>query len=239
MPCMACGYPAARGHRVGPGRYDGVLTAPKSMQDSVPPLSPAAERNKQPILDVLLQWLPPSGRALEVAAGTGQHALWFASALPGWRWQPSDVEPAAMDAITSRQRHSGCLNLLAPVPLDVLAPQWPSRGPAFSEPFDLAYCANMIHIAPWDCCGALMRGCSRHLAAEGHLVLYGPFFEQGVDASPGNRAFDRDLRSRNADWGIRRLEDVEVQARQAGLRLRSRHPMPANNLLLVWNRADR
>ena len=208
------------------------------MLDTDPPLSPAAERNKQPILDVLLQLLPPTGRALEIAAGTGQHAAWFASALPGWCWQSTDAEPAALQAIAARQRRSGRGNLRAPLPLDVLAPRWPSGGPAFQEPFDLVYCANMVHIAPWACCGALMQGCQRHLAASGRLVLYGPFFERGVEAAPGNLAFDQSLRERNPDWGIRMLDAVDSQARQAGLHLSSRHVMPANNLLLVWARAD-
>jgi len=208
------------------------------MLDTDPPLSPAAERNKQPILDVLLQLLPSSGRALEIAAGTGQHAVWFASALPGWHWQPTDAEPAALRAIAVRQRLSGCDNLCVPLPLDVLAPQWPSDGADFNEPFDLVYCANMLHIAPRACCGALMQGCHRHLSANGRLVLYGPFFERGVEPAPGNQAFDRSLRARDPDWGIRFLDDVDAQARQAGLRQLSRHVMPANNLLLVWGRVD-
>lgn len=211
---------------------------PPAMHDTDPPLSPAAERNKQPILDVLLRLLPPTGRALEIAAGTGQHAVWFASALPLWRWQPTDTGPAALHAIAARKRLAGCDNLCDPLPLDVLAPQWPSEGAAFSEPFDLVFCANMVHIAPWACCAALMQGCGRHLSATGRLVLYGPFFERGVDAAPSNLAFDRSLRERDPQWGIRMLDDVDAQARRAGLRLSSRHAMPANNLLLVWERAD-
>jgi hypothetical protein len=207
------------------------------MHDNAPPLSPAADRNKQPILDVLLELLPPTGRALEIAAGTGQHAVWFASALAGWRWQPTDVGPDALHAIAAQQRMSGADKLCEPLELDVLAPQWPSQGAAFSEPFDLVYCANMVHIAPWACCAALMQGSRRHLSAQGRLVMYGPFFERGVDPAPGNLAFDQSLRARDPDWGIRHLDDVEAQAGLAGLRLLSRHAMPANNLLLVWGPA--
>lgn len=208
------------------------------MLDTDPPLSPAAERNKQPILDVLRQLIPPSGRALEIAAGTGQHAVWFATALPRWLWQPTETGPAALHAIAARKRLSGCDNLCAPLPLDVLAPQWPSAGESFVEPFDLVFCANMVHIAPWACCDALMQGCQRHLSASGRLVLYGPFFERGVDPAPGNLAFDQSLRERDPQWGVRMLDDVDAQARRAGLRLLSRHGMPANNLLLVWGRVD-
>ncbi len=201
------------------------------------PYSPAAERNKRPILDVMRALLPPRGRALEIASGTGQHVVWFAAAMPHWVWQPSDVQASALPGIAKQVQRAGCTNVLAPVLLDVLDARWPSQGPAFAEPFDLVHCANMVHIAPWACCGALMRGCSRHLAADGRLVMYGPFFEAGVTPAEGNRTFDQSLRARNPAWGIRQLDDVVDEAQQAGLRLLARHTMPANNLLLVWGRA--
>jgi len=196
--------------------------------------SPAAERNRQPILQVLQALLPATGSALEVASGTGQHAAWFAAALPGWTWQPSDAQAGHLDSITAWCADAGVHNVRTPVLLDVLAPQWPSSGTAFATPFDLVYCANMLHIAPWACCAGLMQGAARHLAPGGHLVTYGPYLEDDVPTAPGNLAFDASLRERNPDWGIRRLHDVAQVAAQASLRLAARHALPANNLLLVW-----
>ena len=178
--------------------------------------------------------LPATGSALEVASGTGQHAAWFAAALPGWTWQPSDAQAGHLDSITAWCADAGVHNVRTPVLLDVLAPQWPSSGTAFATPFDLVYCANMLHIAPWACCAGLMQGAARHLAPGGHLVTYGPYLEDDVPTAPGNLAFDASLRERNPDWGIRRLHDVAQVAAQASLRLAARHALPANNLLLVW-----
>ena len=198
--------------------------------------SPAAERNRQPILEVLRTLLPATGRALEVASGTGQHVAWFAAALPGWTWQPSDAQAETLDSITAWCAQAGVDNVRPPVLLDVLAPQWRGNGAAFATPLDLIYCANMLHIAPWACCAALMQGAARHLAPGGHLVTYGPYLEDGVPTAPGNQAFDASLRERNPAWGIRRLEDVAQVAAAAGLHLVARHALPANNLLLVWAR---
>jgi len=196
--------------------------------------SPAAERNRQPILEVLRALLPATGHALEVASGTGQHVAWFATALPGWTWQPSDPLDEHLASISAWC--TAVPNVQPPLRLDVQAPQWPVDGPAFTTPFDLVYCANMLHIAPWACCTGLMQGAARHLAPGGHLVTYGPYLEEGVPTAPGNRDFDASLRERNPAWGIRRLEDVARVAGAAGLRLAARHALPANNLLLVWTR---
>lgn len=196
--------------------------------------SPAAERNKQPILDVLREVLPPRGTALEIASGTGQHAAWFAAALPGWTWQPTDADEGALPAIAAWTSQAGLANVRPPLLLDVMAPQWPAQGLPFAEPFDAVYCANMLHISPWATCAALMRGCARHLAPGGVLVTYGPYLEDSVPTAPGNLSFDQSLRERNPAWGIRRLEDVAREAQRAGLALRERHAMPANNLLLVF-----
>lgn len=203
-----------------------------------PPFSPSAERNKQSILELLRQQLPQRGRALEIASGSGQHAAWFAQALPHWSWQPSDRDAQDLPGIAANAALAGVGNGLAPVALDVMAPRWPSQGNEFAEPFDLVFCANMLHIAPWPCCEGLMRGSARYLAANGQLIVYGPFFESGTTPAPGNLAFDTDLRARDPAWGIRTLDDVQAAAHTAGLRLESRHAMPANNLLLVWRRSE-
>ncbi len=198
--------------------------------------SPATERNRQPILDALQRVLPARGDALEVASGTGQHVAFFAQGLPLWTWQPSDATPDGFASISGWCAQAGVVNVRAPVVLDVLSSHWPSDGAVFEQPFDAIFCANMLHIAPWATCAGLMRGAARHLAPAGSLLTYGPYLEQGVPTAPGNLEFDRNLRARNRAWGIRALEHVAREAQDAGLRLHTRIPMPANNQLLVFQR---
>ncbi|MBI2771671.1 MAG: DUF938 domain-containing protein [Burkholderiales bacterium] len=193
-----------------------------------------ADRNKQPILDVLCSLLPAQGAALEIASGTGQHAAWFAAALPQWTWQPTDADESALPTIAARAAQQGLANVRPALLLDVMASPWPVPARAY----DLVYCANMIHIAPWETCAALMQGSARHLKVAGVLVTYGPYLEDAVPTTAGNLAFDASLRARDARWGIRRLQDVAQQASQAGLTLRRRQEMPANNRLLVFGRGD-
>ncbi len=193
--------------------------------------SPAAERNAAPILAELQRLLPPRGLLLELASGTGQHAAHCSAGLPGWQWQPSEADADALPSIRAWCR--GLPRVLPPLPLDVLQPQWPG----VPAQVDAIYCANLIHIAPWACCTALMQGAARHLSPQGLLLTYGPYLEDAVPTAPGNRAFDADLRARNPAWGLRRREDVQAEAARAGLLLRERVAMPANNLLLVWARA--
>lgn len=202
----------------------------------VPPphFSPAADRNKQAIFDVLHQVLPAQGQALEIASGTGQHVAWFAAGLAHWTWQPTDALPAATASIASWVAGQCLTNVRRPVVLDVMASEWRLAD----QQFDLIYCANMLHISPWATCAALMQGSARHLAPGGQLVTYGPYFEHDVPTSQGNLAFDQRLRAEDPAWGIRCLEDVAQVATEAGLRLHARHAMPANNLLLVWRVAD-
>ncbi|MEA3394857.1 MAG: DUF938 domain-containing protein [Pseudomonadota bacterium] len=204
-----------------------------------PAFSPAAERNKHPIFDVLRQLLPMQGRALEIASGTGQHAAWFAAQLPQWTWLPSDAQVDLFSSITAHAAAAHLRNVQPPRLLDVLSDRWlPDDASGQAPLFDLIYCANMLHIAPWACCAALMRGAARHLAPGGRLVTYGPYLEDEVPTAEGNLAFDQSLRAQDPAWGIRRREDVEREAQHAGLRLAARHAMPANNLLLVWTRAS-
>ena len=203
------------------------------MPHAPPDFSPAADRNKQSILDLLRQVLPVRGSALEIASGTGQHVAWFAAGLPHWTWQPSDAQPEGLHSIAAWVAQQGLSNVRAPLLLDVMAPRWLPDDARF----DAIYCANMLHISPWATCAALMRGSARHLTPGGMLITYGPYLEDGVPTSAGNLAFDQSLRAQNPAWGIRRREDVEREAAKARLQLSARHAMPANNLLLAWTRA--
>jgi len=198
--------------------------------------SPAAERNGHLILARLQQLLPAQGRALEIASGTGQHVALFGANLPGWTWQPSDLNADDFPSIRQWCAQTGATQVRPPCQLDVLAPRWPMVGEAFDALFDAIFCANMLHIAPWACCPALMQGAARHLAVGGRLITYGPYFERERPIAPSNLSFDCSLRERDASWGIRHLHDVVAQAELAGLGLSSRFEMPANNLLLVFER---
>jgi SAM-dependent methyltransferase len=192
--------------------------------------SPAAERNKAPILEVLRRVLPIEAAVLEIAAGTGQHAAHFAGCQSGWQWQPTEADATALPAIAARC--AALPNVRPPVRLDVLSAHWPTG----LGRFDAVYCANMLHISPWHTCAALMRGASRHLTPGGWLVLYGPYLVDGEPAAPSNVAFDADLRARNPGWGLRRLADVVKEAQSAGLDFQQRFDLPANNLALVFRR---
>jgi hypothetical protein len=192
--------------------------------------SPAAERNREPIAAQLRRLLPPRGVALEIAAGSGQHAAHLATALPGWLWQPSDGDAGALASIDAWC--AGLPNVRPAMHLDVLAAEW--RG--VPERVNAVFCANLLHIAPWPVCGALMRGVARHLAADGLLVLYGPYLLDAEPTAPSNLAFDADLRARDPAWGLRRLAAVVDEAQACALQLREALPMPANNRLVVFER---
>jgi len=195
--------------------------------------SPAADRNKDPILAVLTRALPGAATVLEIASGTGQHAAHFAAARRDWDWQPTDADPGSLAAIAS---HTASLaNVRRPLALDVLAARWPESLGRFTA----AYCANLLHIAEWGACAALMAGAARHLVPGGMLFVYGPYLVDGEPTAPGNVAFDADLRGRNAAWGLRRLADVVDAAEHAGLVFEQRFDLPANNLLLVFRSAAR
>lgn len=204
------------------------------------PTSPAAERNKGPILDVLHALLPLRARVLEVASGTGQHAAHFAQQQPQWHWQPSDGDAAALPVI--ERRCAALPNVAAPRHLDLLAgdgghaaPDATARAAAGAPgSFDAVYVANLLHISPWPACAALMRLAAARLRAGGRLVVYGPFEVEGEPLAPSNRAFDADLRARDARWGLRRLGDVQAEAAREGLVFEQRVAMPANNLIVVW-----
>jgi hypothetical protein len=193
--------------------------------------APAAERNRGPILDVLRRVLPARGTALEIASGTGQHVAFFAAALPGLTWQPSDRDDDGFGSIVAWCDDARVANVLPPVRLDVTAEAWPVAT------VDAIFNANMIHISPWATCVGLMRGAGRHLSADGVLVTYGPYKIAGAHTAPSNAAFDADLRARDPAWGVRDLEAVVEVAAANGLALAERVAMPANNATLVFRRS--
>ena len=195
--------------------------------------APAAERNRQPILDVLARVLPARGSVLEVASGTGQHVVFFAAALPDLVWQPSAIDPGDFESIVAWTEDSGVTNVRPPIRLDVTEHPWPIGS------VDAIFNANMIHIAPWDVCLGLIEGAGRHLAPGGTLVLYGPFRIEGRHTAPSNASFDHDLRDRDHAWGVRDLEAVVDAARSRGLVFEERVAMPANNQTVVFRAGGR
>jgi len=193
--------------------------------------APSALRNRAAIAAVLAGWLPPRGRVLEIASGTGEHALHFAAAFPGLTWQPSDPDPARRHSIEAYRAAEGTENLRPPLDIDVTAPDWP-----LDEPVDGVVCCNMIHIAPWSAAEGLFAGAGRHLKAGGGLYLYGPFKRGGAHTAPSNAAFDASLRAKDPAWGVRDLEAVTALALAAGLADPKIEAMPANNLSLWFAR---
>jgi SAM-dependent methyltransferase len=194
--------------------------------------SPACDRNQGPILDELQRLLPATGRMLEIAAGSGQHAAHFARHFSGWQWQPTDPDAAALASINAWAAQADAPNLQPALRLDVLATPWPVAGP-----FDAVFNANLLHISPWATCAALMHGAAACLTPGGRLITYGPYRVDGEATAPSNLAFDASLRQRDPAWGLRWLHEVQATAAGAGLTLHERVTMPANNLLLVWARA--
>jgi len=195
--------------------------------------APATQRNRQPILDVLSRVLPGSGRVLEVASGSGEHALWFAQHLRPLIWQPSDPDPACRRSIAAHAAHAGLATIEAPLDLDAAVARWPI------ETADAVVCINMTHIAPWAATEGLVAGAARILPSEGPLYLYGPYMRGGRHTAPSNAAFDASLRGHNPDWGLRNVEDLAELAAPQGLVLSEIVEMPANNLSLVFKRRER
>lgn len=194
-------------------------------------VAPAAARNREPILCVLREVLPASGLVLEIASGSGEHAVHFATALPGLRWQPSDREPDALASIEAYREAGGPPNLLPPVRLDAAEPDWPVARA------DAIVAINMTHISPWASTEGLFAGAARILSPGGALVLYEPFREGGRPLAPSNQDFDASLRSRDPAWGLREVDALGALAASAGLHLMARHEMPANNLVLAFRSA--
>ena len=190
--------------------------------------APAALRNREPIAHVLRDWLPPSGLVLEIASGTGEHAAYFAEHFPALEWQPSDVHPDALASIDAWRSASALQNLRPALLVDAASSDWPI-GRA-----DAVLSINMVHISPWTSALGLIAGAARLLPAGGPLILYGPWLKDDVPTAPSNLAFDADLKRRDPQWGLRRVEDFEAAAKESGLELVDTRAMPANNLMLLW-----
>lgn len=199
------------------------------MSGTVRRQAPAAARNRGPILAVLRDWLPAEGLVLEVASGSGEHAVHFAEALPGLLFQPSDPDAGALASIDAWAE--GVANIRGAVRLDAASADWPVGA------VDAVVCINMIHIAPWAAAEGLVRGAAARLRSGGPLVLYGPYRVGGAHTAPSNAAFDADLRARDPAWGVRDLEAVAALGSDAGFGAPEVRAMPANNLMLRFRRA--
>lgn len=192
--------------------------------------APSVARNRDPIFAVLDPLLPPAARVLEVASGSGEHAVFMARKRPDVTWQTSDASPEARASIAAWIAAEGLANVRAPLALDASVAPWPVEG------VDAMVCINMLHISPWASTEGLMRGAARHLPAGGPLYIYGAFRRAGVPTVESNEAFDQDLRRRDPRWGLRALEDVEACAVREGLELVEMVAMPSNNLSLVFRK---
>lgn len=198
--------------------------------------APATHRNREPILAVLRRWLEEPAEApvkvLEIASGTGQHAVFFAECLPHLEWQPTDRDPDGLESIAAWVLESKLANLSAPIALDAEAAEWPVAAGAI----DVIFNANMIHISPWSVALGLFRGAGRVLGKDGLLFLYGPFKVEGKHTAASNAAFDESLRQRDPSWGVRDLDEVVDVASRSGLLHVETNDMPANNKLIVFRR---
>lgn len=207
--------------------------------------APATQRNREPILAVLQQYLPPTGMILEIASGTGEHAIFFAPHLTPRYWLPSDTGDLQLASIAAWQQQNSLPTLLPPIRLDVMEPDWPQQVmplpiDANAEPLTVSAIVNinMIHISPWAATEGLMAGAETILDRDGILYLYGPYQREGKHTAPSNEAFDEMLRSQNPDWGVRHLEEVVALAQDHHLRWVATAPMPANNFSVIFARED-
>ena len=193
--------------------------------------APATARNRDPIRAALTDLLPTAPCAvLEIASGTGEHALWMARALPHVTWMPSETTADALAIIEAWRARCPEIagRVMPPVLIDAARPPWPG------EKVDVVFTANLTHIAPWAATQGLIAGAAGRLVRGGLLLIYGPFNEGGTSTGPGNAAFDADLRLRNPDWGLRAREDVEALAKSHGFASQQIRTMPADNRLLVY-----
>ncbi|MXO51190.1 DUF938 domain-containing protein [Erythrobacter gaetbuli] len=192
--------------------------------------APATARNSAPLADVLARELPQTGLVLEIASGSGEHAVFMARRFPALEWQPSDVDTDALASIDAWSQEAGAGNIRQAIAIDATVPEWPVQHA------DAVVCVNMIHISPYAATEGLFAGAGKLLSKGQSLILYGPFIETGVGTAPSNLAFDADLKARNAAWGLREVEALDELAQLNGLVRTARHEMPANNLTLVYRK---
>jgi len=193
--------------------------------------APAALRNREPIAEVLGEWLPKRGLVLEIASGTGEHAAFFAERFPALEWQPSDVHLDALTSIAAWREASDLPNLRPPLTLDAASADWPVRAA------DAVLSINVVHISPWASALGLLDGAAAILPSGAPLILYGPWLKGDIPAAPSNLEFDADLKRRDPSWGLRRVEDFAVAAAPRGFALQALRPMPANNLMMLWRKS--
>jgi hypothetical protein len=192
--------------------------------------APAALRNREPIAEVLGEWLPRTGLVLEIASGTGEHAVYFAERFPKLEWQPTDIHPDALSSIQAWREQMALPNVRTPLVIDAAAPGWPI------DRADAVLNINMVHISPWASALGLLDGASRLLDPGSPLILYGPWMRDDCETAASNLAFDADLKRRDPDWGLRRVEEFAAAAEKRGFAIEATHPMPANNLMLLLRR---
>lgn len=195
--------------------------------------SPSSDRNTAPILGVLSACLPPSGRALEIGSGSGQHAAAFAQAFPAIEWIPSDPDPVARESIAAWAEETGADNLQPAIHIDVTRENWHT---GMEEPLDAVLAINMVHISPWEATLGLMRGAGRLLVPGGILYLYGPYRRDGRQTSESNVRFEQWLKGLSPEYGVRDLADMEREGAANGLPLDEIIDMPANNFSLVFRK---
>ena len=201
--------------------------------------SAAFHRNHEPIWAVLSRWIEDKpGNVLEVGSGTGQHIIEFARKARHLRWWPSDHDERNIESIDAWRRHAQLQNVEAARRLDLCALEWGLSAEDSATLRDLTaiFCANVIHISPWRTTRGLMGGASERLHPGGRLFVYGPFKQDGRHTAPSNEAFDLSLRERNFEWGVRDINDVRDVAEERGVTLAHIEPMPANNMILIFER---
>lgn len=192
--------------------------------------APATERNREPIAAVLAEELPEVGLVLEIASGTGEHAVHFAATFPRLAWQPTDPDAEALASIAAWRADYAGGNLLEPQQLDAAAAHWPVTAA------DAIYCCNMVHISPLAATYGLLTGAARVLPEGAPLVLYGPYLEAEVETAPSNLVFDQSLQQRNPEWGLREVAWLDRLAAAHGFNRTRRVAMPANNIVLVYRK---
>jgi hypothetical protein len=192
--------------------------------------APAALRNREPIAQVLGEWLPATGLVLEIASGSGEHAVYFAERFPNLDWQPSDVHPEALASIAAWRERARLPNVRPPLVVDAATPEWPI------DQADAVLSINMVHISPWTSALGLLDGAANLLSQGGPLIIYGPWLKDDIPTAESNLAFDADLKRRDSNWGLRRVEDFTAAAEGRGFELAATQPMPANNFMLLYRR---